>query len=451
MNREKKQISNKNIFIQQQTEAVERIPNPDVISVPQGYQIEVFAQGLDTPINIIFNEEGDMIIADSGEATGNAKIIRLSNGSFETIAEGFHVPLTGVNHRNGDLYVSHRGTITIVRSDGTRLDIIRGLPSFGDFSNNQVVFSPDNNKMYFGQGTATNSGVVGLDNQWIFEHPYFHDQPGGFVLVRGANYETPNLLIPSMETASTGAFSPFSEANIQQYTMLEGVQRATGSIMRANPDGSDLELVAWGFRNPVKLKFDQFNRIFVSNQGMDNRGSRPIANAPDELQLYEEGMWYGWPDYAGGDPVTLPRFAPEGGEPPGLLLANIPSVPPRPVAVFPAGSTIMGFDINFNQEFGRVGDVYIAKFGRIFYEPFDEVIRSGVGHRVTRVNINTGDISTFAINKSGFPQDDGLGRPTDVVFGPDGAMYVSDYSLAIEEFPRVYLPGTGVIWRISRV
>lgn len=50
-----------------------------------------------------------------------------------------------------------------MKPDGTKEDIISGLPSQGDHHNIQVIFGRDG-KMYFGQGTATNSGVVGLDN-----------------------------------------------------------------------------------------------------------------------------------------------------------------------------------------------------------------------------------------------------------------------------------------------
>lgn len=429
---------------------IEQELDPNRISVPVGYQIEVFAQGLNAPIGMVFTENGDMLIADSGLATRNPQVLRLSNGSIDVVADGFNVPLTGINYRNGNIYVSHKGMITVVRPDGTKQDIIRGLPSYGDFSNNRVEFS-DDGKIYFGQGTATNSGVVGLDNYWIFDHPYFHDYPGSYVILNHTNYETDHVLIPAMGSAVTGAFSPYGVPNVQQNEVKKGIVLASGSVLRANLDGSDIELVAWGLRNPFFLKFDYLNRLIISNQGMDTRGSRPIANAFDELHLLTPGAWYGWPDYSGGVSVTMPRFVPIRGGRPESLLETIPSVPPAPVAVFPTGSTIMGFDFNGIPEFGLIGDIYIACFGRIQYEDSDEYIRSGVGHRIMRVNIINGEISTFAINKSGFPEPAGLGRPTDVVFGPDGAMYISDMSIADLGVQNFYAPNTGVIWRIRRI
>lgn len=76
-------------------------------------------------------------------------------------------PLTGITFYKGNIYVAHRGFSTIVRLDGSKKDIISGLPSLRDHHNNRVIFGPDG-KMYFGQRTATNSGVVGEDNsRWV--------------------------------------------------------------------------------------------------------------------------------------------------------------------------------------------------------------------------------------------------------------------------------------------
>lgn len=178
----------------QSEQSMERYLNPADILLQTGYTIEVFAEGLNSPTSILFTEGGDLFIADSGYVTGNPTISHFINGNFEIIAENFKVPLTGINYRNGDIYVSHKGTITVIKKNGSREDLITGLPSCGDYSNSRVDFGP-NGKMYFGQGTATNSGVVGLDNLWVPDQPFFHDYPGSYIMLNGQNFSTKNMQI----------------------------------------------------------------------------------------------------------------------------------------------------------------------------------------------------------------------------------------------------------------
>jgi len=432
-----------------------RYLNPADINLPPGYTIEVFAQGLNTPTSILFTMNGDMLIASTGYISGNPAILQLSNGVFEVIADNFKVPLIGINYLHGDIYVSHKGTITVIKKDGTRKDIITGLSSDGDYSNSKVAFGLDG-KMYFGQGTATNSGVVGTDNTWVSNCPFFHDNVGSYVILNGQNFETRNILIENKnEIAYTGAFSAYGEPNLPFETRKK-VIRASGSILRANLDGSELELVAWGLRSISYLRFDEEYRLFASNNGFDIRGSRPIANAPDEFQLIIPQVWYGWPDYCGGEPVTSSRFKPEGGKQPEFLLTNHPGIPPKPFAAFPPNATIIGFDFNYNNAFGPYGDVYIAEFGSVRPSPIKDIapLFAGTGHRISKIEINTGGVTTFAINKSGFPsyitQEGGFGRLADIAFGPDGAMYVVDMGINPIEEPNIFLPNTGVIWRITK-
>ncbi len=435
-------------------EGTGRYLNPADIYLAPGYTIEVFAEGLDAPSCMLFTKDGDMLIADSGYVTNNPSVSRLVNDHFEVIADDFNVPLTGINYRDGDIYVSHRGAITVIKSDGTRENVLSGLPSNGDYSNSRVAFGPDG-KMYFGQGTATNSGVVGLDNLWLRDHPHIFDSPGSYIMLNGQNFESNNILIKaSDEIIYTGAFSPYAVPNMA-YEVRKGIVKASGGILKANLDGSEIELVAWGFRNIAYLKFDD-DRLFVSNNGCSIRGSRPIANAPDEMHIVIPGIWYGWPDYVGGEPVTLSRFKPDGGVQPEFLLANHPNLPPRPFADFTPGANIVGFDFNPNNSFGQRGDVYIAEFGSIRQRVFEDLIPqySGAGHRISKIDIGTRERTTFAINRSGFSasttREGGFGRPIDLVFGPDDAMYVVDMGLNTYTNLDIFIPNTGVIWKITK-
>ncbi len=443
-----------NVCSQNIEEAV-RYLNVDDINIPPGYIIEVFVQGLDSPISMFFTENGELIVAESGLTSGNPRVLILVDGRFEVIADNFRVPITGTNYLNGTIYVSHRGFVSTVKLDGTKQNIITGLPSNGDYYNSRVVFGPDN-KMYFGQGTVTNSGVVGPDNEWVTTNPLLCDYPGDYIMLVGQNFVSYNIFTSEdvVETVYTGGFSQYGVQNLP-YELRKGVIKASGSILRANLDGTKLELFAWGFRNPAYMKFDENGRLFVSNNGYEVRGSRPIANALDEFYNVVPGAWHGWPDFSGGEPVNTARFKPEGGIQPEFLLKNHPNIPPIPFVVFPANSNIMGFDFNYNKAFGPYGSIYIAEFGsRVPVSAKDTVSYSGVGHRISNIDINTRTVSTFALNKSGFPAsltlEGGFERLADVAFGPDGAMYVLDLGLSLRNNPNVFVPNTGVIWRISK-
>lgn len=114
------------------------------------------------------------------------------------------------------------------------------------------------------------------------------------------------------------------------------------------------------------MNFDHHNRLFATNHGIDERGSRPIANSSDEFHIISPGTWYGWPDYTGGLPVTLPMFKPENKPQPEFLIRSHPMEPPKPLAIFAPHSAIMGFDFNYNPSFAPIGDVFIAEFGSDF-------------------------------------------------------------------------------------
>lgn len=434
-------------------EGTQRFINPSSISLAPGYQIEVFAMGLDSPSAMTFDINGNLLIAESDHVTGVSKILILRNGRIETFAESLQSPISGLSYYRGNLYISHKGSINMIKPDGTRQNVISGLPSGGDYGNSNVAFSSDG-KMYIGQGTVTNSGVVGTDNGWVPHHPFLHDSPGSYIMLNGQNFESKNIMVSGNELAYTGAFSAFGETNIR-YEIRKGVTKASGCILRCNPDGTEIEMVAWGLRNPSRIRFDQNDRLYAANQGYEIRGSRPIAFAPDEFVQIQPDIWYGWPDFAGGEPVIDPRFWPEGEKPVEFLLVNHPNIPPKPFAVFPSFSYIMGFDFNYSS-FAPYGNVFIAEFGNAGHTinglaaPY-----AGYGHRISQIDMGSGAVTTFAMNKSGFSasitRDGGLGRPMEVLFGPDHAMYVLDMGLNTLNNPSIYIPNTGVIWRISKI
>lgn len=175
---------------------------------------------------------------------------------------GKNGPWTGVTFHDGDFFVAEGGIleggrILRITPSGQVSAIVADLPSYGDHHTDGPTISPDG-WVYFGQGTASNSGIVGEDNLkfgWLKRRPDFHDIPGEDITLVGHNVETKDFVHPSTKrTVRTGAFVPFGTPT-HPNQVIRGQTNCSGSVLRVRPNGENLELVAWGFRNPFGLAF----------------------------------------------------------------------------------------------------------------------------------------------------------------------------------------------------
>jgi len=434
-----------------------RAVDPNDVALPAGYRIEPVAQGLTFPTGAAFDEAGKIYVVESGYAYGEVfttpRLVRIeSNGSVTPIATGKNNgPWTGLAFHDGNFFVAEGGVneggrILRISKTGDVRALVDGLPSFGDHHTDGPAISPDG-WIYFGQGTASNSGVVGEDNAkfgWLKRHPDFHDIPGQDITLVGQTFSS------RKSKNKTGAFAAFGTPG---QTTVPGAVKCSGGILRVRPDGSDLQLVAWGFRNPFGLAFSPDGQLYVTDNGYDERGSRPIWGAPDLLWRVQTGLWYGWPDYSGNEPVNNGRFTAPFSRRPQFILAHHPNDPPAPVTKFPVHSSADGIDFSRNDRFGHVGDAFVALFG-------DEAkavgkILNPSGFRVVRVNVSNGLIDDFAVNKkdngpASKLKKAGLERPVAVRFNPAGdALYVVDFGILAHTDKAHPQQGTGVLWKIT--
>ncbi len=458
-----------------QTDKRRAAANPADIALSSGYRIELVASGFDFPTGVAFDDDGRPYVVEAGysygEVFGEPRLLRVEeDGSTSEVATGAHPPWTGVTFSNGALYVAAGGEVgggQILRVvPGEEPDaIVTGLPSLGDHHTNGPVFD-EQGSLYFTIGTATNSGVVGEDNfayGWLERHPEFHDIPCESVTLAGENFESGNPLSAEQPRARTGAYVPFGTETASGQ-VIEGAVPCSGAVLRVPAeelarisagDGAEanLELFAWGFRNPFGLAFYD-TALYVTENGFDERGSRPVFGAGDALWRVEQGLWYGWPDYSAGRPVADARF--EGASPaPKSLLVDMPS-PPAPAAVLAVHSASSGFDFSRNGEFGHVGQAFIAQLGDM--APVVGEARGPIGFKVVRVDVDTGVVQDFAVNRGeingpgSFLGTGGLERPVAARFDPTGAaLYVVDFGV-IRMSAKGAMPerGTGMLWKVTR-
>ncbi|HEX2683417.1 MAG TPA: PQQ-dependent sugar dehydrogenase, partial [Ferruginibacter sp.] len=345
------------------------------IALAPGYKIEIVATGFTFPSAVSFDEQGRLYVIETGysygEVWGEPKLIRIDNGKQTVVAKGVrNGPWTGINFYNGAFYVAEGGEadggkILRISPTGEMKTLVENLPSVGDHHTNGPVIR--DGYIYFGQGTATNSGVVGGDNAqfgWLLRKKDFHDIPCMDITLTGQNYESENVLTPDAnDKRTTGAYSAFGTSTTPGQ-VIRGAIPCTGSIMRIPLEGGRPELVAWGFRNPFGLAFSPDGRLFITENGYDERGSRPVWGTGDVLWEIKQGMWYGWPDFSAGIPLQNNKeFRSPGRSLVKPVLQKYPNTPPKPTAVFGVHSSSNGFDFSTNNGFGYTGQAFVAQFG----------------------------------------------------------------------------------------
>jgi glucose/arabinose dehydrogenase len=439
-------------------------PNPNAAQVPDGYLVQVAFEGLMYPSSIDFDEAGNAYVAECGHFPGDdtkpARILKLGpSGDRQVVASGLNAPITDVLWHEGRLYVSHRGKISVLEGNAVR-DLVTDLPSLGDHSNNQMAIAPDG-KLYFGQGSATNSGVVGVDNfmfGWPQKHPEVSEVPAKDIVLAGHDFESPDPRPGAKGLVKTSAFHPFG-TTAPADTVVKGRTKANGTVLRMALDGSGLEMYAWGFRNPYGICWAG-GKLFVADAGSDERGSRHLAHTPEKLWQAKQDAWYGWPDYEGGVPVTDERHRPKSAPPPKFVMKEHPPVE-KPFLTFEEHASITQMDVA-PAAFGFEGHVFIGASGDQTPVTAPEVGRAG--YWVKRFDPASGTVEPFFRTRPDalgaksleYVSTAGPKRIVDVRFSRrDGALYVVDIGplqfVAGEKGPKpIPFPGTGVIWRVSR-
>ena len=539
--------------------------NGEDIVVPRGFKVEVFAQGLNMPTDVAFVGNKDrfqVVVLESGtglpsSCNDNTKVPgadkfsannpftpdilvfdqdgrKLSGPLGKPTASGGGFQLDGPaigltfekEFQGGRLFAtdSNQGVrgaqsgggnntsrvlevkINSSKTSAQIVPLIVGLPT-GDHPTEQIVAK--DGWLYWSQGSTTNSGVTGHDNgnggnqheiacQSITLSDSRFDSGDGHVQSGYSNHNQfrPGATVPAFEGTQKGMCS--------------------GAILRAkisNPQHS-VEPVAWGFRNPYGLRFSPNDhplkgQLMISENGEDERGSRPVNNSPDRVAVARQNAdgspeWHGWPDRFGFLDSTQAVFNPVGGpadDNPAFVVGKpvlpVLKFPPQPavapLALEPADVAAVGLDFVPNSFVGGV----VKKHGVLLSREGDFGFSTAngdpiLGHDVELINFTKADNpnelqqSRFAFNcpqnRQGHNADGsptcevhsnqafadmlrGINRPTTIRFGPDGAAYLVDYG-AVRDFgrsdpdtafvdgahaPLVQIPGTGTIWKISRV
>jgi putative membrane-bound dehydrogenase-like protein len=179
-----------------------------------------------------------------------------------------------------------------------------------------------------------------------------------------------------------------------------------GMVIRCNPDGSDVEVLAHNFRNPYEVAVDSFGTMWQSDNDDDgNRGVR--------INYVMEYGNYGYSDEMTGAGWTEKRTNLEKDIPHRHWHQNDPGVVPNLLltgAGAPTGIAVY--------EGGLLPEIFRNQI--IHADAGTRVVRAypvhadGAGYRADSVDLLTTPDSWF--------------RPADVCVAPDGSVYVADWN-----------------------
>lgn len=182
------------------------------------------------------------------------------------------------------------------------------------------------------------------------------------------------------------------------------------SIMRMNPDGTQLEIFAAGIRNTVGFDWHpETGQLWFTDNGRDWLGDNL---PPDELNCAPvAGLHFGFP-YFHGRQIPDPEFA--GGRNPASFVPCIQELGAHVAAIGMRFYTGRMFPEKYH------GQIFIAEHGS-----WNRSTKSG--YRISLVTLENGQPAAYTAFAEGFEKDDRVfGRPVDIEQLDDGSLLVSD-------------------------
>jgi glucose/arabinose dehydrogenase len=358
-------------------------PAEAVLSVPPGFEVDVFAEGLANPRKLAQAPNGDVFVSVS--RSGEVVVLRDTDGDGtvdlrHTFASGLERPY-GLAFHGGHLYVGNNDAVVRFRYEPGQLEA-SGRPE-------TVVELPVSSDAV-DQDTAERLGI-------------------DVSRTRGFNHWTRNLIFaPDGRTLYVAVGSATNA--------MPGTDPRRAAINAYDPDGGSHRVFAAGLRNPVALAFPPgSSELWTAVHERDHLGD---DLAPDFVTSVTEGAFYGWPyAYIGPNPEPILN----GARPDLVEITRVPDV------LLPAHAAPMGMTFYSGSHFPEAyqGGAFVALHGSI--------------NRLDLVGYSLVHIPFAAGRPSGPPRDfltgfvvrddetkEVWGRPVDVIQTQDGSLLVSD-------------------------
>ncbi|MFM9078956.1 MAG: PVC-type heme-binding CxxCH protein, partial [Opitutaceae bacterium] len=379
---------------------------------PAGIEVQLVAREplIRNPCAIAFDSRGRLFVGqgpqyrnpkpDTPGDTVELLIDTDGDGIFDrtkTFARGLNC-VQGMAWRGRDLYIANSPDLTIVRDldgDDEADEYIQLYTDLGNIEHalHGLNFAPDG-RLYMSKGNSK-----GLNQPE-------RTAPHAFLELFGQKPLPGSPVIPPARKFTKDTYRA-------TYQDPEDDWGRSGGVLRANPDGSELEIVSRGLRNPWDIAFDsEFTWLGTDNDQSD--GDRIFTPFP--------GADFGWahawsPDWTGRNhlptvPISGPVFTGSGV---GIVFAEN--------AALPASYRGVWFINDFQH---RITYVYRPAWDGALLQPAG------------------GKWQPF------LTAGDSLFNPVDIELGPDGALYLSGWGTALgAKFKDGKQINEGRLWRIA--
>ena len=341
---------------------VDRAAN-DSLTVPDGFEVNLFASGLEHPRWMAIAPNGDVFLSETRE--GRITVLRDEDQDgvaeiIETFASGYNRP-HGLAFLGDYLYVADLQAVW-------RVPYVDGALSAT------------------GREPVTELGALGTPNGHWTRNIVFSPDASQFYVAIG------------------------SRSNLNE----EPVPRA--SVQRFNLDGSEQTTFAGGLRNPVGIAFNPgTDDLFVVVNERDGYGDEMV---PDYFTQIEEGEFFGWP-YAYLGPNPDPEF--------GEVRPDLVEQTASPDVLFQAHSAPVGLVFYDGDRFPDTyrNGAFVAHRGswnsgvptgyRVVFVPFEDGSPTG-GY----------EVFADGFWRSGTDTAQVWGRPAGLTIAADGSMLIAD-------------------------
>ena len=312
---------------------------------------QILVKGLSNAVDFTRDTEGNYYVAFKDRVQYIDKVGRAYN-----IFTNKKLSITSLDYDNGVLYYASGAFVysyNLISKENK--EIIKDIPNYGDYNSSLIRINGE--YLFVTIGAATNSGVVGTDNQWVGDYPQNHDVTPKSITIKGIDFGK----------EKTGAFVSYKSRNIKGQIMTEHMIGNSSIIIYNLKTGSEGNF-AWGIRNMKAIDFNSEGKLLVAVGGMEDRGLRPVKGDSDYIYQIKKNAWYGFPDYAGGDPISSPKFKGLNNKTIPFILDKHPTTnPPAPIYQHKAVDSLVALTIDKKGVLGDKDCIY-------FYEKNDNSI-----------------------------------------------------------------------------